>query len=118
MQLIESISQWQDDSITRITVLTIDGKAKIQIDLLKDHDRFGTTAFIWDLFVYPEQRRKGIAKQLMQYALQRAKDYGFTTATLEWNLKDTPREIAWWYADLGFDDKEFSNVYALMVKQL
>lgn len=47
-----------------------------------------------------------------------AKDFGFETAILEWELADSPREIAWWYVSLGFDDKEFSNTYLLMVKEL
>ena len=118
MKLIEAISKWTSGDLTRLTVVSEDGIAKIQIDLLTKHKHFGTTAFIWDLYVHPDHRRKGIAKELMQYALRRAKEHGHTTATLEWNLKDTPREVAWWYADMGFDEKEFSNTYALMVKQL
>lgn len=119
MKLIETISEWQSTGVTRLTVLTENGEGKIQVDMLnRDNKEYGRTALIWDLFVHPDHRRKGIAKKLMQYALKRAKEYGFTTATLEWTLRDTPREIAWWYADLGFDDKEFSNSYALMVKEL
>lgn len=54
----------------------------------------------------------------MLHAIQRAKEFGFATATHEWNLRDSKREIAWWYASLGFDEKEFGNTYALMVKNL
>lgn len=119
MQLIESISQWQSTGVTRLTILTEHGEGKIQVDLLnRDNKDYGRTAYIWDLYVQEDHRRKGIAKQLMQRALELAKQYGFTTATLEWSLRDSKREIAWWYASLGFDEREFSDRYALMVKQL
>lgn len=119
MKLIESISEWRSTQVTRLTIVTDGGEGKVQVDLLNyDNEDYGCTAFVWDLFVRPEHRRKGIAKELMQYALKRAKEYGFSTATLEFNLEDTPREIAWWYASIGFKDTEFSETYALMVKKL
>lgn len=119
MRLIESVSRWKSTNVTRLTILTENGEGKIQVDLLYDEDQdFGRTAFIWDLYVKEGYRRQGIAKQLMSYALKRARDYGFATATLEWVLEDSPREIAWWYASLGFEDKEFSNSRSLMVKEL
>jgi len=119
LTLIESISTWQSTGVTRITIVTPGGEGKIQVDLLsRDDTKFGRTAVIWDLYVSEEHRRKGIARQLMQHAIQRAKDFGFATATLEWNLVDSKREIAWWYTSLGFDEKEFGNTYALMIKNL
>lgn len=118
-KIIESISEWTSTNVTRLTIVTDGGEGKVQVDLLNyDNEDYGRTAFVWDLFVRPEHRRKGIAKELMQYALKRAKEHGFNTATLEWELEDTPRHIAWWYGSLGFDEKEFSDSYALMVKQL
>lgn len=118
MRFIESISEWVGSGITRLTILTEHGEGKIQVDLLENDSSYGHTAFIWDLYVREDCRGRGIAKQLMGYALQRAKDYGYTTATLEWELKDTIREIAWWYSRLGFEDKEFGNGCSLMVKDL
>lgn len=118
-KIIESISVWKTNGLTRLTLVTTDGIGKVQIDLChRDDSRFGRTAFIWDLYVQEKYRRQGIAKLLMNHAIKRAKNFGFTSATLEWELGNTPREIAWWYASLGFKEKEFSNNYALMVKQL
>ena len=119
-KIIESISEWTSTNVTRLTIVTDGGEGKVQVDLPNDKEnRFGErTALIWDLYVHPDYRRRGIAKELMQYALKRAKEHGFNTATLEWELEDTPRHIAWWYGSLGFDEKEFSDSYALMVKQL
>lgn len=115
--MIEVTSTWKSTNVTRLTIMTDGGEGKVQVDFV-DNDEYGHTAYIWDLWVKPEHRRKGIAIQLMEYALQRARDYGYKTATLEWVLDDTPREIAHWYARLGFDEQEFSDTYALMVKQL
>lgn len=119
MKIVETRSEWRSSGTTRLTIIANDGEGKIQVDLLnRDNKEYGRTAYIWDLYVKEDCRRKGIAKELMQYALKRAKEFGFTSATLEWVLEDTPREIAYWYASLGFDDKEFSDTYSLMVKQL
>lgn len=118
MKLIESISQWKSSNCTRLTIVTEHGEGKVQVDLLTDHERFGTTAFIWDLYVQPDQRRKGIAKQLMQQALKRSADFGYITATLEYDETDTQRYIWYWYRGFGFEEIEFSNNYSLMVKEL
>lgn len=119
MKIIEAKSEWQSNGVTRLTIVTDGGEGKIQVDLLnRDNKDYGRTAYIWDLYVQEEHQRKGIAKELMQYALKRAKEFGFATATIEWDLEDSKRDIAWWYASLGFDEKEFSDRYALMVKQL
>lgn len=119
IKLTTAKSEWRSSGTTRLTIIANDGEGKIQVDLLnRDNKEYGRTALIWDLYVREDCRRKGIAKELMQHALKRAKEFGFTTATLEWTLEDTPREIAYWYARLGFDEKEFGEAYALMVKQL
>lgn len=119
MKLIETISEWNSSGTTRLTIVTDGGEAKIQVDLLyRDNEEYGCTAYIWDLYVQEEHRRNGIGKDLMRYALQRAKDFGFSTATLEWDMEDSTREVARWYARLGFEEKEFGDSYALMVKQL
>lgn len=118
MKMIESISQWKSTNCTRLTIVTEHGEGKVQVDLLTDHERFGTTAFIWDLYVHPLHRGKGIGKQLMQQALNKANDLSFFTATLEWEEADSKKEIKEWYERLGFEEIEFSNNYSLMVKEL
>lgn len=118
MKLIESKSQWKSTNCTRLTIVTENGEGKIQVDLLESHEEYGNTAFIWDLYVQPEFRRKGVAKKLMSYALLRAHHYGKPTATLEWTGEDTDRSICEWYRSIGFYDKEFSQDYSLMIKEL
>lgn len=119
MKLIESTSYWRSTEVTRLTIVTENGEGKIQVDLLNgDNREYGRTAYIWDLYVKEESRRKGIAGQLMDYALNRAREFGFKTATLDWELADTPREIACWYSRIGFEEKEFGNTSARMVKIL
>lgn len=119
LNLIEVTSTWESTGVKRFTVVTPGGEGKIQVDLFfRGHKSIGRTAYFWDLYVHPDHRRKGIAKLLMQRVLGIAKEHGFATATLEWDFHDTSREIAQWYRSLGFEEKEFSNTYALMVKNL
>lgn len=119
MRLIESISDWRSTGVTRLTIVTENGEGKVQVDLLnRDNKEYGRTAYIWDLYVHEIYRRKGIAGKLMDYALNRAREFGFETATLDWDLVDTPREIAYWYSRIGFEETEFGDRNARMVKIL
>lgn len=112
-------SRWEGDDVTRDTIIIGNGEGKVQIDFLNENNkRFGHTALIWDLYVNERFRRKGIARELMKVALQKVKDYGYDTATLEWELSNTPYEILDWYTRLGFEEKEFGEGCALMVKTI
>ena len=50
----------------------------------------------------------------MNKARMTAKCRGAHTCVLEWSLDESPRWVAWWYARLGYDEKDFSDTYALM----
>ena len=71
-------------------------------------------ALVWNLYIDEAHRRKGLARRLMDEARNTAKHLGAKTCVLEWSLTESPRWVAWWYARLGYDEKEFSNIYALM----
>lgn len=116
--MIEVISKWKSTDVTRLTIVEYFGRGKVQVDLLNNDERYGHVAYIWDLYVKEEYRRQGIARDLMDEALKRAKDFGYDTAILEWDMRDTPIEIEKWYESLGFEVSEFSNGYALMKKRL
>lgn len=117
--MIEVKSHWRSSSITRLTIVTKDGAGKVQVDLINyDNLKFGRTALIWDLYVREDSRRQGVAKRLMQYAIERSKECGFETASLEWNLLDTPKEIKGWYEKLGFVARAIDGKDVLMVKKL
>lgn len=118
MTLIEAISQWNSTKCTRLTIVDNNGRCKVQVDLLKDYDTYGDCAYIWDLYVKEEYRRQGLAKELMQNAIQRAKDFGYNKILLEWDLRDTTIEIAKWYLSMGFIEEKFGNGYALMVNTM
>lgn len=118
MKLIEATSQWNSTKCTRLTIVDENGRCKVQVDLLKEYETYGDCAYIWDLYVQKECRRQGLAKELIQKAIQRAKEFGYNKILLEWNLKDTPRAIAKWYLSMGFVEDKNGNGYALMIKNL
>lgn len=118
MRLVEATSQWNSTKCTRLTIVDEKGRCKVQVDLLKDYKHYGDCAYIWDLYVQEEYRRQGLAKKLMQKAIQRAKDFGYNKIFLEWDLRDTPIEIAKWYLSMGFIEERIGNGYALMVNTL
>lgn len=65
-------------------------------------ESFGGTAYIWGLFVFKGDRRKGIGKILLEEAEYYARRAGHESVVLEWKLKDTPREILDWYLRSGY----------------
>jgi hypothetical protein len=38
--------------------------------------------------------------------------------TLEWDRRDSPQWVFDWYTRQGFDEREFSEGYAMMVKDM
>ena len=106
------ISMWHDDGPDMAQQVGV-----VELAVYK-HGEHEDEALVWNLYIDEAHRRKGLAKQLMEEAHKTAKHLGAKTCVLEWDLKESPRWVAWWYARLGYDEKEFSDVYALMKLQL
>lgn len=65
-------------------------------------ESFGGTAYLWGLFVLNGYRRKGIGKILLDEAEHLAQSAGHKSVVLDWELKNTPREILDWYLRSGY----------------
>ena len=104
------ISMWRDGE-------TPEQVGVVELAAYKNGEHAGE-ALVWNLYIDEPHRRKGLARQLMEEARKTAKHIGAKTCVLEWSLDESPRWVAWWYARLGYDEKEFSDVYALMKLQL
>lgn len=90
----------------------------IELKLFKPESKHPGEAYLWNLYINKEYRGKGHGQHLLDEALDTARKDGYKVAVLEWDLRDSPRWVAFWYARQGYDEKEFSNVYALMKKEL
>ncbi len=66
-------------------------------------ENFGGTAVIWALFVFPRDRRKGIGKILLEEAEFYAKREWHKSVVMDWESKETPREILDWYLRSGYN---------------
>lgn len=66
-------------------------------------DSFGGNACIWGLFVLPSKRRNGIGRALLEEAERLAQRLGCKSVVLEWDSKNTAREILDWYLRSGYD---------------
>ena len=75
-------------------------------------------AYIWNLNVEEEHRGNGLGRELLGKALSIAGERGCGEVKLDWDLRDSPRWVLDWYVRNGFDDREFGNGCALMVKSL
>ena len=105
------ISMWKQDPSALYDTSQQVGVVELAVCKHGEHEG---EALVWNLYVDEPERRKGLARRLMDEARKTAKHLGAKTCVLEWSLEESPRWVAWWYARLGYDEKEFSNTYALM----
>lgn len=114
--------KWHDFTRLLITEYNpIEILGSVQVELYNEpQDDYGTTAYIYALWVDDHNRRMGIAKRLMDAVESEIKKRGHKIVALQWKLQDTPREIFAWYERRGYDEKEFDGhaTWALMVKEL
>ena len=119
------ITEWKDKDNVIIGLwhwVDFDNDTPEQVGVVElavyKHGEHEGEALVWNLYVNEEHRRKGLARKLMDEAHKTAKHLGAHTCVLEWSLRESPRWVAWWYAKLGYDEKEFSNTYAPMKLEL
>ncbi len=74
----------------------------IQLNLYSEKQDFGSTACIYALWVDENQRRKGIAKRLLDKAENIARQERHKDIVLDYEHKDTPVEIFDWYKRCGY----------------
>ena len=112
------ITEWKDKDNVIISVRKHDCETSEQVGVVElavyKHGEHEGESLVWNLYIDEAHRRKGLARRLMEEACKTAKHMGAKTCVLEWSLDESPRWVAWLYARLGYDEKEFSNTYALM----
>jgi ribosomal protein S18 acetylase RimI-like enzyme len=68
----------------------------------------GPKAYLDHLVVAPEARRRGVARALMEYAIERARTAGASRVDL--TARDTKHAAHALYRSLGFEQRETSNL--------
>ena len=115
------ITEWRDKDNVIISMWH-DGECPQQMGVVElavhKHGEHEGEALVWNLYVDEPHRRNGLARRLMDEARKTARHLGARRCALEWSLRESPRWVAWWYARLGYDEKEFSDEYALMKLEL
>ena len=66
-------------------------------------DWLGGDACIWNLWVFPDEMRKGIGKSLLEEAERVAQASGCKSVVLEWNETVSPRWVLEWYMRCGYE---------------
>lgn len=89
----------------------------IEMRIFKDGEHNGE-AYLWNLHVRDECRKKGFGRTLLVRALSIARARDCKIATLDWDIKEAPRWVRDWYEREGFEEKEFGRDCAFMVKTL
>ena len=89
---------WQD--FKRYLIYTDGGSVVLEFYDPPAND--GTTAYIGNLWVDENHRRKGIATALMDKAEEIARTHNYEHVTLFWAEKSTPKAILEWYERRGY----------------
>lgn len=85
--------------------LIADEYGSVMLDLYDNPVHSGSSygeAWIWGLYVCPCHRRKGHARRLLEEAEFYAAKEGFKEARLQWEIKNTPREVLDFYKRQGY----------------
>lgn len=92
---------WHD--FTRFLVI---GKhCSVQLELYKEpRGENRVQAYIYGLYTDASHRREGYAKRMLQEAECIARQEGFHSVFIEWDIKDTPIDIFLWYERCGYDE--------------
>ena len=75
-------------------------------------------AYLWNLYVESQHRRHGCAHLLLQTAEQEALRHQCHTASLEWELRESPRWVLDFYTRQGYAEREFGKDSAWLAKKL
>ena len=108
------ISMWKYDSVVYECASQV---GVVELAVYKKGEHEGE-ALVWNLYVDEPERRKGLARQLMEEARKTAKHLGAHTCALEWSLRESPNWVFDWYCRLGYDEKEFGPGCSLMKLEL
>lgn len=114
--MIEQKQVWNN----KVIYLIADEFGSVQLELFADKQNFGSTVWLWDLFVLPEHRRQGHAKRLLRRAEEIAKAEGHKAVTLEWEGCNSEDWLLHHYLRNGYEEKQFSGNgdYYLLEKRL
>jgi GNAT superfamily N-acetyltransferase len=94
-------------------------KGSVQIDVFdKPQGERKMEAYLYALWVEEDARKQGLGKQLREAAEDIARKRGCNTVHLEWSNREAPYWVLDWYCRNGYDEKEFGEHCALMMKLL
>lgn len=111
MKTHANISEWP--TITRAVFVTTDGAGCVIVDKETDKD-----AYLYNLNVRPEYRRKGMASRLMDEAEEWCRERGWEWIILGWWSSEAPRWVLEWYGRRGYDKLRGRKGAVFMQKKL
>ena len=108
------ISMWKLESVVSEAANQV---GVVELTVYKNGEHEGE-ALVWNLYVDETERRKGLARELMNEARKIAKHLGAHACVLEWSLRESPNWVFDWYCRLGYEEKEFGPGCSLMELEL
>lgn len=111
--IFHTITHWHD--CDRVVLVTYDFHGIIEIQYPKEAPEVG---YIWHLWVDEGYRRKGYATALLDAAETHVMLQHKSKAVIEWDQRDTPKEILHWYKRKGYKETEFNRYISRLEKDI
>ena len=111
------VQQWGD----RDVILYFCEGGSLQIHIMKPpvpKHGFNITTIISSVWVDMNQRKSGLASNLMKLAEEKLKEMGFNEVYLEWDKLDSPEWVLNWYLKHGYVGVYNEDNYVLMKKDI
>ncbi len=91
-----------NEGVEKTAIMSVNNKATgmITVGKCRDDDLDDTFGEIWGIYLLPDYWRKGLGKILINWGMDRIKDFGYFKATL-WVLQDNTNARRF-YEHLGF----------------
>lgn len=113
-EFITIAPQWTEND--RCVIMEAHGNGIIEVEITKSlNPQLG---YIWDLYVLPEARLKGLGRELLHEAEKFIKSRGVTKAVLRWDQRDSPIEVYRWYEREGYKETSFGRYVSQLEKML
>lgn len=102
----------------RILIVDDEHHGSVMIDIPFNKKDIQADAYLWSLWVDKPYRKHGVAKRLIETAVNESKKRGCKTMSLNWDCRESETWVPEWYDRLGFQTANLNRFEMFKIKDL